>query len=316
MTTNSRFMKEPMMVEARDLLRSEHGQDDCEQGDEYWQLYLDSLLAKLDPCPRKKHHKWLLSRIVDEDSCIPLSMLSEIDGVRSVLQEFVSVKHYLPSDLRDINVYQSIDDLKTHLYLARLNGGRASKAILDSLNFQDVYQTASVHYEGQGLIIFKPRSIEEAIVLSDGARWSFDDRGDGLYRELRRVGTPLIWYTDVGKLLSVIPYEYPFSGSVLDQEGDSLILNEFSSLYPGLDLTDSGLITAILAADSECPFYADWGVEPKLLAIHLNPFLLEKPEIREYVEEIIAGSDLHAAFWASSMLEVHRSIEGLQCNDL
>ncbi|MBI6727056.1 hypothetical protein YA0089_25935 [Pseudomonas viridiflava] len=316
MHNNSRFMKEPLMIQARDVVRSEHAQDDCQLQDDYWQLYLEELLAKLDPCPRKKHHKWLLSRIVDDESCIPLSMLSEIDDVRSVLHEFSSVKQYLPKDLRDINMYHSVDDLRSHLHLARLNSGRASKVILDSMEFQDLYQTASVYYEGQDLIIFKPRNIEEAIVLADGAKWNFDDRADGLYSELRKVGTPLIWYTHVGKLLSVIPYEYPFCGSVLDQEGDHQILNEFASLYADLNLSDTRLITAILAADGECPFYADWGVEPKLLAIHLNPFLLEKPEIFEYVEEITEGSDLHAAFWASSMLEVHRSIKDLQCRDL
>lgn len=312
MNANSRFVKEPVFKEVRELLKAMFEENDSDVEECYWDSHLLSLLAELDPCKRHKHHKWLLRMMLKQPAIIPHAGNPGVQSIRDVLAEFTALKHGMPVAMRDISQYDSIEDLSSSIYAYRLNKTRITQSLLSGMVFQEVFESAPLHYEGQDIIIFKPRNIEEAEILADGANWGLDWKTDNLYGRLRDIGTPLIWYTSVGKFLSVIPRDFPFEGIVYDQDGDQEILNGFASVYQDLSLDDSNLALAIIAADPDSPFYSSWGDKSKLLSVQLNPFLLDKPEITDALESVVTEGDFAESFWATGILASHQVIKNLR----
>lgn len=276
-------------------------------GRDYGAEYLEHLIAKIDTTPQRRYHKWLFSLITKKPNVPPLELFENVEGWRSVLNEFDCVKKYLPVAKRDIGSYLGLEDLRESLYTYRWSSGRASRTLLAQMDAESVMQEACVEYEGQDITIYKPRNIEQAILLGEGTKWRFDDRNGGLYKSLRRVGIILIWFTPAGRFLSVIPYEKGDGDFLLCEDAECASFTEIAS--SGRELVDDNdhFVTAVVNADSDAPFALNWSTASKIKSVATNPELINKPEILFQVEEIAGSGNASESFWAKSILELHKS---------
>lgn len=285
----------------------------CGTGNDFSYYFLGNLLKKLDPCPKGKHHKWLLVRILKNPDVSPLKLFEDVQGYHDVLQEFSMTKKYLPVYLRDINQYEDLEGLKAHLYAARLNSGRASRDLLATMSLDSAMDETRIQYEGQDMVIYKPRNIEQAILLGDGANWRFDDRNGGLYSSLRKDGAILVWFTSAGRFLSVIPYHPGGGNYIIDEAGEPVSFHEISSAHSQIYDNDESLITAVISAETEAPFYLNWSVASKIKAVTADPFLLENYDIREDIKQIEETGTLGEAYWAKAILDSYMNTVDSLC---
>lgn len=269
--------------------------------------FLESLLSKVDPTDKKRYHRWLLSILVRNPKVSPYALFSNIYDWRSVLLEFDCVKKYLPINLRDIGQYPDLESLKNQLYAARLSGGRSSKKLMASMSIDSAMSDSPVFFEGPDIIIFKPRNIEQTILLGHGSKWRFDDRDGGLYSDLKKDGDILIWYTSVGRFLTVLPSEGKCADYMLDEHGEMVSFYEVSSGGYSFDDDNKDFVAAVLNADVAAPFYLNWSNESKIKSLILKPELIEDPEIRNFVEDMEENGNLEYSFWAKTALEIHDS---------
>lgn len=276
-------------------------------GRDYGGEYLEHLITKIDPTPKKRYHKWLFSLITQNPNVPPLELFENVESWRSVLNEFDCVKKYFPVAKRDIGGYLGLEDLRESLYAYRWGSGRASRTLLAQMDAESVMQEAHVEYEGQDITIFKPRSVEQAILLGEGTSWRFDDRDGGLYKSLRRVGIILIWFTPAGRFLSVMPYEKGNGDLLLDEDAEYASFSDIA--HSGRELVDDDdhFVTAVVNADSDAPFTLNWSTASKIKSVATNPELINKPEILMQVEEIARSDNESESFWAKSILKLHKS---------
>ncbi|MEG0868348.1 MAG: hypothetical protein RSG77_14975 [Hafnia sp.] len=296
-------IEQSILARALEVVRDHLYEEVSTEGKDFSYHFLANLLRKIDPCVQGKHHKWLLSLICKNADINPLVLYANVLEIHEVLFEFMVTKKYLPVHLRDIFRFTSVADLRAQLYAARLNSGKASKCLLASMSMESAMLDTKVQYEGQGMMIYKPRNIEQAILLGDGANWRFDDRDGGLYRSLRKDGVIMIWFTDAGRFLSVIPYHAGGAEYVIDEQGELVSFHDISSVQGEILDDDESLITAVISAESEAPFYLNWSVSSKIKAITANPLMLEKCEIREFIQDVVSQGQPSEVLWAKAVLE-------------
>jgi hypothetical protein len=308
---------EPQIVlPVLEIIRTHLYEEVCGTGNDFSYHFLGNLLKKLDPSLKGKHHKWLLLRILQNPDLSPLKLFEDVQAYHDVLQEFSMTKKYLPVYLRDINQYGDLECLKAHLYAARMIGGRASRELLATMSLDSAMDDTRIQYEGQDMVIYKPRNIEQAILLGDGANWRFDDRDGGLYSSLRKNGAILVWFTSAGRFLSVIPHQAGDADYIIDEDGELTSFHEISSAHGHIEDNDENLITAVISAEAEAAFYLNWSVASKIKAVTANPLLLENYDVREDIKQIEENGTLGEAYWAKAVLDSYmNTVESLTFKD-
>lgn len=234
-----------------------------------------AFLAASDPTSEGRYLRWMLNRMNRQTS----ERIFDIDyrngGVNAQRQllAFDVKKQYIPEDQRDILAYQSLREIKIVLAEHEILFNTISNPLIDSLDFDHVMTSTTVH-EHDDLTICAPASIEEAAVLLCGGRW-LDSRGKGFYRKLKQVGKIYVALSGFGNQIFALPRDFNEPGIVYDSQGE-LGMFEDALAYHSISYQESPEITELLCkTDPALPFDSKMTcVEAFLASVNQFPDIL------------------------------------------
>jgi hypothetical protein len=244
--------------------------------------------AQLDPTPKYKYIKWILTRLYRDVESIAKATVGE-DGrtpaLKGLLVEFEAVKHRLQPHMRDIFNYRTVEALEEVLVLERKDRMKASKMICSNWGQEDVLADTQIMEAGD-LTVHLPRCIEDVIILT-GSDEVFDLRGKKRYKDLADSGQVYVFNTGYGMLIGSLPREQGERGLLYDAFGEHAMFEDALMVHQELDWeTAPDILELMCKIDPALPF--DEGMEEvALFAAALNQFPLVLHEDREIPDSIL-----------------------------
>lgn len=244
--------------------------------------------AELDPTPKFKYLKWILTRLYRDVNSIAAATVSiggRTPAIKPLLLEFEAVKHNLLPHMRDIFNYRSLEALEDVLVMHRKDRMKASKLICAQWDQDDVLADTTV-MEFEGLTVHQARCVEDVIILT-GSDQVFDLRGQKLYRDLASAGQVYVFNTGYGMLVGTLPHEEGEKGLLFDALGERAMFEDALMVHPDVDPSSAPEIIELMCKiDPALPF--DEGMEeiaPFIAALNQFPLVLH--EDREIPEDML-----------------------------
>ena len=244
-------------------------------------------VADLDPTPRLKYVKWILTRLYRDRSSLGDSLVGHDDqsgALRGLLLEFEAMKPKLPAHMRDIFNYHSLDRLEEVLNLLRKDRFKASKLIRNFGRPNEV-MTATQVMSHDGLTVHAARCVEDVILLT-GSDEIFDLRGEKLYKDLAETGDVYVFVTGYGIYVGALPREKGEKGVLVDGMGDPGMFEDALAAHRDVNWESCpDIITLMCQIDPALPFDLEMeDVAPDILAMNQFPLVLH--EDREIPDEL------------------------------
>lgn len=244
--------------------------------------------AELDPTPKYKYLKWILTRLYRDVNSIAAATVpvnGRTPAIKPLLLEFEAVKHNLLPHMRDIFNYRSLEALEDVLVMHRKDRMKASKLICSQWDLDDVFAATKV-MEFDDLTVHAARCVEDVIILT-GSDQVFDLRGQGLYRDLAEDGQVYVFNTGYGMLVGTLPRNEGEKGLLYDALGELAVFEDALMVHPDADaISAPEIIELMCKIDPALPF--DEGMEeiaPFVAALNQFPLVLH--EDREIPEELL-----------------------------
>lgn len=251
-------------------------------------------VAGLDPTPRLKYVKWILTRLYRDPSSLAGALVGENGRsglLRGLLLEFEAIKPKLPAHMRDIFQVRSLERLEEVLNLLRKDRYKASNLLRNNARPDEVMAATQI-MEHDGLSVHAARCVEDVIVLT-GSDDVFDSRGDRLYEALAKTGDVYVFVTDYGVYVGTLPREQGAKGLLFDGMGEPGMFEDALAAHRDV-CWDScpDIITLMCKIDPALPFDEEMeDVGPFIAALNQFPLVLhEDREIPEDLREQIFES--------------------------
>lgn len=256
-------------------------------------------VADLDPTPRLKYVKWILTRLYRDRTSLGNSLTGQDDqsgALRGLLLEFEAVKNKLPPHMRDIFNYHSLECLDEVLNLLRKDRYKASKLIRNLGRPQEVMSATQI-MSHDGLSVHAARCVEDVIMLT-GSDDAFDSRGEGLYMALAKTGEVFVFVTGYGVYVAAVPREQGHKGVLVDGMGDMGMFEDALAAHRDVTWSSCPEILALMCRiDPALPFDMEMeDAEPFIVALNQFPLVLhEDREIPEDLREQLFESSALSA---------------------
>jgi hypothetical protein len=257
---------------------------------------LFAAIIDLDPTPRLKYVKWILTRLYRQVNYILPGLCGE-DGqsgsLRGLLLEFEALKHRLPVEKRDIFNYHDIWSLNEVIEEVRHDRFNASKMIRNNARREEV-MSATLLMEHDGLSVHAPRSVED-VVVATGSDDVFDGRGQGLYRSLLQIGQVFLFNTGYGMFVGARPESQGEKGVLYDLMGECAMFEDALMAHRDVNWESCPAIIALMCKiDPALPFDTEMEhVEPYAAALNQFPLVLhEDRELPDHILEQLISRDL------------------------
>lgn len=244
-------------------------------------------VGDLDPTPRLKYVKWILTRLYRDRTSLGDSIVGHDDqsgALRGLLLEFEAMKPKLPTHMRDIFSYHSLTHLEEVLNLVRKDRYKASKLIRNLGRPYEV-MTATQIMSHDGLSVHAARCVEDVIMLT-GSDDVFDLRGDKLYKALAKTGDVYVFVTGYGVYVGALPREMGEKGVLVDGMGELGMFEDALAAHRDVSwATCPDIITLMCQIDPALPFDLEMEDAAPYIAA-LNQFPLVLHEDREIPDEL------------------------------
>lgn len=249
---------------------------------------LFAAITDLDPTPKLKYMKWILTRLYRNPASIIEGLIGN-DGMsgtlRGLLVEFEGVKHLLPAHMRDIFNYHSLERLEEVVGLMRKDRYKASKFIRNTARSEEV-MAATLLMGHDGLTVHRARSVEDVILLT-GSDEVFDLRGEKLYRNMASYGEVFIFITGYGVFVGALPRTAGHKGILFDCMGEPGMFEDALMAHRDVNWESAPeIITLMAKIDPALPFDEEMEeIEPYIAALNQFPLVLH--EDREIPDDMI-----------------------------
>lgn len=251
-------------------------------------------VVDLDPTPKLKYVKWILTRLYRDPSSLGASLVGaegRSGALRGLLLEFEAIKPRLPMHMRDIFMYRSLERLEEVLRLARKDRFKCSRLIRNEARLEEV-MAASQIMEHDGLTVHAARCIEDVILLT-GSDDVFDSRGEDMYRALAETGDIYIFVTGYGIYVGTLPRKQGVKGVLVDGMGEPGMFEDALAAHRDVSWASCpDIITLMCQIDPALPFDVEMeDIGPYIAALNQFPLVLhEDREIPEDLKEQISES--------------------------
>lgn len=238
---------------------------------------LFAAVMDLDPTPRFKYVKWILTRLYRDSSSLDGSLVGSnghSGSLRGLLLEFEATKHHLPAHMRDIFNYHCVGRLEEVLGLMRRDRFKAARLIRNEARPLEVLNVTQI-MEHDGLSVHAVRCVEDIIILT-GSDEVFDVRGEKRYRDLAQYGDVYVFITGYGVYVGSLPSNQGSRGILIDCMGEPGMFEDALAAHQDVSWESCPQIIGLMCKiDPSLPFDEEMeDIGPYIAALNQFPLVL------------------------------------------